>query len=749
MSYNKAKRSLAAFKGHYNSTHKAFRTLCAVQPCPTPERLDKSYKMFQERIESLLNCIDRNIALLDDDVKMTEEKVDVDVEYKQLLEYHEQFMNEQCECESLYVNLKGRSTPLRNNVPLDTASSSIVTPSSITDQSVTMSTRPTVRLTALDPPSWNGVKADFYTWKKKFVHIMEEARISSELTQLCYLQNQKTLPSEYQSFISDCSTINEVWSRLEERIPRETIKFEVISEFRKLKPLLVKPSSLMLRQFANEISLFCRRMSDLDFEKESYSCMVMQDIYERLNVEIAIRYRSKIELQKGLGQNVEEDIDSLCTFLRAEATTLELTNRDPVQSNLSRVTPKSMNALNERESTTGEFEKSRCPLGCGNAHRLIECDVYMKKNIEERRKFVKESYRCFICLGLHLARNCQKRKEKCKNCSEGVHHWTTCLNNAEGRGEMKSSEKESSKNENDKKEGNGGLNVTVKPFTPGGSNYLQDVSDVRCSKRDNPMMEFAPVVTVEVENWEGRWVKAKCLLDTGSNSTLIRSQFAVSNKLNGSNPCFVSFRVAGGGVHRERAEEFDFKIRSLSKNEPFLITATGVKKPCAGTSSISKEIFKKYEHLRRFEESICLSGGDIDILIGQDYAPLIVPETTIRDERDPDHNPSIAITRLGMYLYGSLMQTKTGIVKEILSINYLNKEDELMKTFFYSDRCTIGVRPTSLCACSDSEIAESAFIKHVRKTTTLDPSGRVRVNMPWKPGYPEKLPNNTINDGFE
>ena len=67
----------------------------------------------------------------------------------------------------------------------------------------------------------------------------------------------------------------------------------------------------------------------------------MQDVYERLDYDIARRYRSKFELKRELSLAlvqtggpelegpyvVEEDLDSLCKFIRSEATTLELATR--------------------------------------------------------------------------------------------------------------------------------------------------------------------------------------------------------------------------------------------------------------------------------------------------------------------------------------------------------------------------------------------------------------------------------------
>ena len=80
---------------------------------------------------------------------------------------------------------------------------------------------------------------------------------------------------------------------------------------------------------------------------------------------------------------------------------------------------------------------------------------------------------------------------------------------------------------------------------------------------------------------------------------------------------------------------------------------------------------------------------------------------------------------------------------DVLSVNTIDRwQENEMKNFFYGD--ILGVKPTSKCICSDNEISESSFIKHARATTRLDESCRVCVQMPWKTGYPTKLPNNYL-----
>ena len=197
---------------------------------------------------------------------------------------------------------------------------------------------------------------------------MDEAKIGDELTQLCYLQNPKILPSEYQTLISDCSDIREVWSRLEERVPKSTIKYEIITQFRKVKSLPAKRTPLMLREFANEISLFCRRMTDLGFDKNNYTCIIMQDVYERLDRDTALRFRSQLELKRELGREVVEDLENLCIFIRSEATTLEL-SEGPLLSQTSEHISRKLNAfqqpLNETQSDNkNDVSKVKCTLGC-------------------------------------------------------------------------------------------------------------------------------------------------------------------------------------------------------------------------------------------------------------------------------------------------------------------------------------------------------------------------------------------------
>ena len=114
----------------------------------------------------------------------------------------------------------------------------------------------------------------------------------------------------------------------------------------------------------------------------------------------------QVTQKRELGQNVEEDLHSICDFIRAEATTLELS------SGLSHLSSKKIYHLNKEDSggqdklgdqkTDNLKDKTPdCVLGCGTDHRLIDCHKYMNElSIDEKQQFLKDQSRCFACLAI-------------------------------------------------------------------------------------------------------------------------------------------------------------------------------------------------------------------------------------------------------------------------------------------------------------------------------------------------------------
>ena len=157
-SFASKKKSVTAFKGHFRRSAKAYAALLNVKPHPTQESLEKAYNRVQKQLDPLLSALDDAITLLDG-IDSSDTGVDVDKEAKELNDCYDSLLAEQCEIERQYVEVKASAASISTSTP---------TSHTVSGSQTSPSTRPNVRVTALEPPSWSGKKADFYTWQKKF-----------------------------------------------------------------------------------------------------------------------------------------------------------------------------------------------------------------------------------------------------------------------------------------------------------------------------------------------------------------------------------------------------------------------------------------------------------------------------------------------------------------------------------------------------------------------------------------------------
>ena len=153
------KKSVTAFKGHYRRSAKAYDALLKVKPHATLESIEKAYKRVQKQLDSLLTALDDAITLLDD-VDPADTTIEVDKETKDLNDYYDSLLAEQCQIETEFVERKMASASISQ--PSVTATTEVGSvPQALS------STRPSVRVTALEPPSWNGKKS-------RFLHLAKE-----------------------------------------------------------------------------------------------------------------------------------------------------------------------------------------------------------------------------------------------------------------------------------------------------------------------------------------------------------------------------------------------------------------------------------------------------------------------------------------------------------------------------------------------------------------------------------------------
>ena len=82
---------------------------------------------------------------------------------------------------------------------------------------------------------------------------------------------------------------------------------------------------------------------------------------------------------------------------------------------------------------------------------------------------------------------------------------------------------------------------------------------------------------------------------------------------------------------------------------------------------------------------------------------------------NPDDNLTGVDTPLGWYIYGPKTQNTLN-AHELSYVHhvYVEQNATYFQSLYESDVC--GVKPTRICSCSDKEVLESYFLKHVRDT---------------------------------
>ncbi|GFQ69720.1 integrase catalytic domain-containing protein [Trichonephila clavata] len=164
--------------------------------------------------------------------------------------------------------------------------------------------------------------------------------------------------------------------------------------------------------------------------------------------------------------------------------------------------------------------QSQCPL-CNGDHTLSRCDTFLKLSVQGRSDFVKTNNVCFNCLTqFHGVKTC-KSKFRCKRCKK-PHHSLLHIENASARGRQGAVNVLNSS----------GLSVNAPVFSPvpipGSSEPSENsrVVDVTsCISDVNPDIQILLCTAlIQVRDIWGNYQTCRCLLDSGSQASLITNE---------------------------------------------------------------------------------------------------------------------------------------------------------------------------------------------------------------------------------
>ena len=286
---------------------------------------------------------------------------------------------------------------------------------------------------------------------------------------------------------------------------------------------------------------------------------------------------------------------------------------------------------------------SNKPLNClcckSTDHlQLGKCPTFLSKAVGQRRDFVKKSHVtiCENCLKSgHNVSTCWS-KHTCRQCpSPSKHHTLLC-------------DKVDSKRENTTTSSavvsDSGITATNETGCDGTSTTLKVNAAIT---KSTVLFQTLPI---KVWNDAHNAVEnVRCILDSGSNKTYVSARLA--NKLNLDGPCTdLSMKLALGCANI-KSKSVSFYGRGLSESyvHKFNDVLVLEKLPDVSDKFMSRNLRKKYAHLKNVPVSPKWADKELDLLIGLDQADCHIFNNLKRGAKD---EPIAAKCCLGWVIFG-------------------------------------------------------------------------------------------------
>ncbi|XP_011261119.3 uncharacterized protein LOC105254264 [Camponotus floridanus] len=204
-------------------------------------------------------------------------------------------------------------------------------------------------------------------------------------------------------------------------------------------------------------------------------------------------------------ESTSPNYEDLINFISSRALAIEELSSS--EGNKCRQTVKSNNATLSNQSP------DQCKL-CKKPHYISRCQQFLNNSSNQRRELVKNSNRCFNCLGIkHSAQEC-KSKNTCRTCQK-MHH---SLLHIDSTSSIDTSATQSN-----------ALSVNNTVDAPETSKAV--AMSAVCSSA--PVSSVLPVTAkVMVRSLDGRVCEARVLIDQGSEVTFISEKLARILRLN-------------------------------------------------------------------------------------------------------------------------------------------------------------------------------------------------------------------------
>ena len=284
---------------------------------------------------------------------------------------------------------------------------------------------------------------------------------------------------------------------------------------------------------------------------------------------------------------------------------------------------------------------SSCIL-CQKDHDLDDCPAYLKKNLQDRKAFLKEKELCFACYGHgHRSKGCAIRRI-CKTCSRrhptGLHDDNFRLTQAVRKRQS--------------------IHVASSNKVTDAVTSAHTVMDeATCDVNRKHSVAAVPIVPVKLTIAD-RAIVTYAMLDNCSSGTFISEDVAVSLGAKGTSTKVLVKTVNGAKVHDARVIN-GLVVTDLKGNSPLKLPKTFTTKSLMTTIEDdipTPALVHRWQHLQRITTDLPphLPGAKIGLLIGTNCPKALEPKDFLASENG---GPFAVKTFAGWAIVGPLLMS--------------------------------------------------------------------------------------------
>uniref|UniRef100_A0A8D8TQ66 Integrase catalytic domain-containing protein n=1 Tax=Cacopsylla melanoneura TaxID=428564 RepID=A0A8D8TQ66_9HEMI len=629
--------------------------------------------------------------------------------------------------EDLYYNIKAHMSSLNEHNQA---------PPVVTGAATVQNPQPKIRLPTLSVPLFNGDVASFPPWRSLYEQLIHNNQDLSDIEKFSYLKSYvqdsaahciehipfvaANYPLAYQSLLTRFS---------KKRILANAYLAKVLT----FQPLL-----------SDNVKLLRNFLDIFHVNVESIKGLKIQDLGEFILLQLGLRAlddKTRLEFETSNVQVNFPTFNSLVKFVQKKCAILELTNDQSASNNKSRVvtnhlTSTSTSSPSSRNKTsTRSLPSFTCSVCNSGEHRIASCPKFLRMDTPQRYNQVKALKLCFACLSSTHAKSECHSTYQCRVCRSTNHH--SLLHSPE-TGTTASVGASTSRGSNTA----GRQHQPTSSFAgllPTSSPCVANTKPGNLSIQSQPTHQvLLGTATIEIQDAFGQWNTIQCLIDAGSQISVISHRLAQLLKLP-----IQSSRIEVSGVGADqplRAKgELVCHVRphpdtNKVLSQPISLRVVILPKIAGDLSPrVSPEVLNQFGNLQLADLSYknpYRGNLNIDLLIGAEYYGQLMDLSSSMIVGSPSAVPTV----FGWLLIGRAAVESSSEKCHSFFITEDPLATQLQKFWETEEVPNYQPQDPEALACEE----------HFLQTHERDPSGKYIVRLPFKGMTPPDLGSNRV-----